>query len=322
MVKRLSAILVLSAALISAAAAAQSDEKKLLDLVPAGSEGVVSVNVTDWFNVPAVRKGLTESREVAALTGKTGLSPLDLGALTFWWKGDEWALLTAWRRSFDPGKCFTAPHFVCGKARIKGITLYHVNSIKKPVPEKKSRKRKKSADLSFWCTVLPGNVVAFFSDSASALRAVAMMKGERGFVFPMQASGSLRGVAKGGKLPVSQALLSCRMTGNKKSDFSGYLSVELNSAEEADNLKAQGMMMCNLMLIQSMQDAPELAAELVQCLRFDSSGKNVSLTASIPGALLKQLGEFAAAQAEKRKTSRMRSSRKKSPSKIPATPVK
>lgn len=320
MVKRLSALLVLFAALISAAA--QSDEKKLLDLVPAGSEGVVSVNMTDWTSVPAVRKGLTESREVAALTGKAGLSLLDLGALAFWWKGDDWAFLTAWRKPFDPGKCFAAPHFVCGKARIKGITLYHVNSIRKPVPEKKKSKRKRSAELSFWCTVLPGNVVGFFSDSAAALRAVGMMKGAKGFVFPMQASGSLRGVAKGGKLPVAGALLSCRMTGAQRSDFSGFLSVELNSAEEAANLKGQGMMMCNLMLIQSMQSDPELAAELMRCLRFDSSGSNVSLTAVIPGDVLKRLGEFAAAQAEKRKNSRVRSPRKKSTSKFSSTPVK
>ena len=314
MVKRLSAIFVLSAALISAAAAAQSDEKKLLDLVPAGSEGVVSVNMTEWFDVPAVKKGVAESREIAALTEKIGLSPRDLGALACWWKENDWALLTAWRKPFDPARCFTAPEFVCGKVTVKGVLLYNVNSVKLPVPDKKGR-RKKSSGLSFWCTVLPGNVVGFFSDSAAALRAVSMMKKSRGFVFPMQATGSLRGIARGGRLPVDSAFLSCRMTGEKRSDFSGVLSVGLNSAEEAANFRAQGMLMCNLMLIQSMQSDPELAEALVRCLRFDSSGKRVSLTVSIPAPLLKRLGEFANAQAEKRKFSRDKVSRKKSATK-------
>lgn len=324
MAKRLFAIVGLFLLLTAFAAAGVKDEKKLLALVPAGAEGVLSLDTTEWFQLPALREGLLKSRELDAIPRGSGLQITDLGALVFWWKGDDWTLLSSWSKPFDPMRVFRAPLFVCGKVDLAGETIYSVTSVEKVRPDKKKRAKRKSGNLAFWCAGLPGNCVGFFSDSASAFRALKLMKGRnKGFTFPMQASGTFRGVMQQSeKLPFQGALLSCRMTGSRKDEFSGFLSVTARTPEEAANWKAQGMMMLNLMLVQTMQDDPQLASDLVRCLKFDSVDRNVTLTANISAPLLKRLGTFCESQTKKYASRKVRSSGKKGVPPKNAAPAK
>ena len=61
-----------------------------------------------------------------------------------------------------------------------------------------------------------------------------------------------------------------------------------------------------------MQGNPELATELVQRLKFEVSGTKLTLTVKLPEKLLKELGDFASKEAEKKvKRSRKRSGKAK-----------
>ena len=134
--KRLSVIVALFFCLTLSLFAGKADEKKLLKLVPAGAEAIVSVDTTDWLTLPALKKGLAESPDVALFQKKTGLRPEDLGAALFWAKEETWALVTLWKKPFSPEKLFRAPDFLCSKVTMNGETLYNVTSVK-PVKKKK-----------------------------------------------------------------------------------------------------------------------------------------------------------------------------------------
>lgn len=293
MVKRLSAIFAVFFVLTAVLTADQADEKKLLSKVPAGADVVLSVDVTQWLKLPALKKGLSESRDVAVLCRNSQLQPADISAIAFWLKGENMALLAALKKEFQPEKVFAAPRFVCQKSSVSGVVLYNVKSSELPRAAKKRRMK----EVAFTVTVLPGNVVAFFSDSIAAVNVLKQMQGKKGYAFPAHMKGSLRGAAKGGNIPpLREAFLSCSMTGVNQGDFSGTLTARVGTAEEAEQLKGQAMLMFNMVLFQYMQKKPELATELLQAFKFDSAGDKVSVKASLSVALLARLGEFAAAQ--------------------------
>ena len=83
MVKRLSAIIAVFLALTVSLSAGQALEKKLLGMVPAKSEVVVSADLTELLNYPAFQKSMSESRDIAVYTRNTGISPADCGAFSF-----------------------------------------------------------------------------------------------------------------------------------------------------------------------------------------------------------------------------------------------
>ncbi len=302
MKKRLSAILLIIFALSAVLAATPVDEKRLLKMVPADAEAVVSVNATEWFSLPVVQKSLSESPAAPEFLRQTGISFTDLTAAVFWCRGGDMALLGIWKRKFDPERIFLAPRFTCKKVQREGRNFYFVKSA--PVPGKKSRRKQTSRE--FWVASLPGGVTGFFSSFEMAAGFEKMAKGAKAFVFPASAQGALRAFARGGKLPVKEFALSCSMTGAKRSDFSAFASCECATPEEAAALRSQMMLMCNLMLVQSMQNAPELAAELIQKLKFDVSGNRLFLTVVLPEKMLKELGDFAQKEAAKKKLRRNR----------------
>ena len=117
MKKRLSAILLILFALSAVLTANIVDEKRLLNMVPADAEAVVSVNATEWFTLPVVQKSLSESRATSELLRQTGITFTDLTAAVFWSKGSDMVLLGTWKRKFDPEKIFIAPRFICKKIK-------------------------------------------------------------------------------------------------------------------------------------------------------------------------------------------------------------
>jgi hypothetical protein len=306
--KRLSVIVALFFCLTLSLFAGKADEKKLLKLVPAGAEAVVSVDITDWLTLPALKKGLAESPDAALIRKKTGVSPDDLSAALFWAKEDTWALVIQVKKPFEPEKLFRAPDFRCVKVTAEGETLYNVSSVK-PVKVKKVQKK----PVSFWIGRLPGNTVVFSQDAAMISQALKEMKSNpKGFVFPADVTGSLRGVVKGGQLPMQQLLIGCQMTGKERDAFSGVLHAAMNSQQEAEQMQGQAMLMCNLLLVQLMQNEPDLAADLMKQLKFSVKENVISLNVVLPGALLDRLGKFAA------KRSLQKSIRKKTKKTVPA----
>ena len=308
MVKRLSVIFAVFFAFCSLLTADQADEKKLLSKVPHGAEVVLSVDMTQWLQLPALKKGLTESRDVAVFYRNSQLQPADISAITFWMKDETMALLVALKKKFYPEKVFSAPRFICRKSNVSGVVLYDVESTEVPRAARKHQVKK----IAFAVALLPGNTIAFFADSAAAAGALKVMKGKTGFSFPAKVTGSLRGMAGGGKLPVKEAFLYCCMTGAAQKDFSGTLDVQTASAEEAEQLKGQVMLMFNMFLFQYMQKKPELATEILQAVKFDSAGDRISVKASLSAALLDRLGAFAATRKAmtKRKAAERRRSKK------------
>ena len=306
--KRLSVIVALFFCLTLSLFAGKADEKKLLKLVPAGAEAVLSVDITDWLNLPALKKGLAESPDMALIRKKTGLCPDDLSAALFWAKGDTWAFVISMKKPFDPEKLFRAPDFRCVKVTAAGETLYNVSSVKPVKVKKKTRQ-----PVAFWIGRLPGNAVVFSQEAVMISQALKEMKSNpEGFVFPADVTGSLRGVVKGGKLPLQQLLIGCRMTGKKRDAFSAVLRAAMNSQQEAEQMQGQAMLMCNLLLVQLMQDEPELATDLMKQLKFSVKDNVISLNVFLPEALLDRLGKFAA------KRSLQKSVRKKTKKTVPA----
>ena len=302
MLKRffLAALLSFCGALLLADSA---DETKLLNLVPADAEGVLSVDVTDWLTIPAVSKQLKGNSDVAKFRTKFGIGPEDLGALAAWGKGDDWAVLAAWRRNVTPEQLFKAPDFTCAKVTVEGTVFYNVSTVK---PVKPGKKGKHGKTVNFWLTVLPGNVFCFVSDATVGGRYVKTIKGKKaGFVFPATVAGSLRGVLKVDRpdMPKS-ARLGCRVTHGPKAVLEGVFSVTMNSPEEASQLSSQAMLTTNMVLASTMQDDPDLAVDLVKCLKFGASGPECTLNIRIPGELLERFGDFAAKQAEQKKAAK------------------
>ena len=286
----------------------KADESKLLKLIPANAEGVLSVDVTDWLTLPAVSKRLKNNSDIAKLRAQFGVGPEDLGALAGWGKGDDWAVLVAWRRNVTPEQLFKAPDFTCGKATVDGTVFYNISTVKPVRPAKKSKsgKVKPGKTLNFWLTVLPGNVFCFVADAPAGSRYVkAIREKKTGIVFPPSIAGSLRGVLRTDRPDLPQsARIGCRVTRGPKAVLEGVVSVTMKSPEEAAQLSSQGMLMTNMMLASAMQDDPDLAVDLVKCLKFGASGSECTLKIKIPGELLERLGDFAAEQARQRKASK------------------
>ena len=69
------------------------------------------------FQLPALKKGLTESRDVAVFYRNSQLQPADISAITFWMKDENMALLVALKKKFYPEKVFSAPGFICRKSK-------------------------------------------------------------------------------------------------------------------------------------------------------------------------------------------------------------
>ncbi|MBQ7694158.1 MAG: hypothetical protein IJT50_03455 [Lentisphaeria bacterium] len=294
----------------------KADEARLLKLIPAGAEGVLSVDLTDWLTIPAVAKQLKSNAGIAKLRADFGVGPEDLGAFAAWGGGDDWAVLVAWRKNVTPEQLFKAPHFTCAKATIEGSVFYNISTVKAVKPGKKGKhgKRKHGKTLNFWLTVLPGNVFCFVQDAAAGNRYLKSIAGSKaGFAFPQAVTGSLRGVLKADRrpdLPCKGGQFGFQVTRTPKTVLEGILSVTVKSAEEAAQLSSQGMLMTNMMLASAMQDDPDLAVDLVKCLRFNASGPECSLTVKIPGELLERLGEFAAQQAEQKMAEKARKAAK------------
>lgn len=276
----------------------RADETKLLKLVPADAEGVLSVDVTDWLTIPAVSRQLKSNSDVAKFRAEFGIAPEDLGAMTGWGKGDDLVLLLAWRRNVTPEQLFKAPRFTCTKVTVDGTVFYDIR--------KKAGSGKKK--VNFWLTVLPGNVFCFVQDSAVGSRYMKVVKGGKtGFSFPPTVSGSLRGVLKKianrPEMPEG-ALLGLRVTHGPKAVLDGSVSVTMKSSEEAAQLSAQAQAATNMVLIGAMQDDQDLALDLVRCLKFSASGAVCTLKMKIPGELIEKFGEFAAKQAEQKKAAK------------------
>ena len=303
MVKRLSAIIAVLLALTVSLSASQLLEKKLLGMVPEKSEVVVSADLTDLLNYPAFKKSMAESRDIAVYTKNTGISPVDCGAFLFWAKGEKYALLLAFKRAFDPRKVFKAPLFQCRKVPAESGTLYHVKSLKSP---RKAAKRAGINEISFYVAPLAGDAVAFFSHEKFASEALKEMKGKRGFSYDPRLKGSFRGIARGGALPVTEALLSCNVRDKKKGDLDIFFSAEFKSAEEAAAANEQISMMVSFLLLQVMQKEPDLATELVKCLKFQLQGKQLVLKTVVRGTLLERLGKFLSETKKKKSAAKRR----------------
>ena len=167
----------------------KADEAKLLKLIPADAEGVLSVDVTDWLTIPAVSKQLKSNTGIAKLRSEFGVGPEDLGAFAAWGAGDDWAVLAAWRKSVTPEQLFKAPHFTCAKATVDGAVFYNIGTVKAIRPGKKGKhgKRKPGKTLNFWLTVLPGNVFCLVQDAAAGSRYLKSVKAAKtGFAYPLQ----------------------------------------------------------------------------------------------------------------------------------------
>ena len=78
----------------------KADEARLLKLIPADAEGVLSVDLTDWLTIPAVSKQLA-GPDAARLRKEFGIGAEDLGAFAGWAGGDDWAFLVALRKNVD-----------------------------------------------------------------------------------------------------------------------------------------------------------------------------------------------------------------------------
>ena len=305
----------------------KADESKLLKLIPANAEGVLSVDVTDWLTIPAVSKQLKSNPGIPKLRAEFGIGPEDLGALAAWAGGDDWAVLAAWRRNVTPEQLFKAPHFTCAKATVEGAVFYNISTVKAIRPGKKSKsgKRKPGKTLNFWLTVLPGNVFCFVQNAAVGSRYLKSVKaGKTGYAYPQTVTGSLRGIVKNDRrpdLPVTAARFGFLVTRTPKMVLEGILSVTVRSAEEAAQLSSQGMLMTNMMLASTMQDDPDLAVDLVKCLRFNASGPECSLKVKIPGELLERFGAFAAKQAEQKMAAKARKAAAKSAARPAAKPA-
>lgn len=272
----------------------KADESKLLKLIPADAEGVLSVDVTDWLTVPAVSRQLKSSSDVAAFRKTYGFGPEDLGAFAGWGKGDDLVVLLAWRKKVTPEQLFRAPNFTCAKTAVEGDVFYNIR--KTGGPGKKA---------NFWLTVLPGNVFCFAQDAAVGGRCLkAVKEGKTGFAFPPTVTGSLRGILKKianrPELPEG-AVLGFRATHGPKAVLSGTVAVTMKTPEEAAQLAAQGQTATSMVLIGAMQDDQDLALDLVRCLKFKASGSECTLNVKIPGELLERFGDFAAKQAEQKK---------------------
>ena len=137
--KRFSVIIALCCLLMFSLFAGSAAEKKLLSLVPANAEGVLSIDLDAWLALPAVRKSLTESPDVSILKKRTGLVPSDLNGAVFWGSEGAWTLLVSTKKPFDPAKFFKAPEYICKKTTVDGKNLYTVTP-PKVRPRKKGRK--------------------------------------------------------------------------------------------------------------------------------------------------------------------------------------
>ena len=87
MTKRFSLIAVLLLVFCAAAFADRADEAKLLKMIPADAEGVLSADVTDWLAHPVVQKELAGNPELAKFRAKLGAGPEDIGAVAAWGRG-------------------------------------------------------------------------------------------------------------------------------------------------------------------------------------------------------------------------------------------
>jgi hypothetical protein len=90
------------------------------------------------------------------------------------------------------------------------------------------------------------------------------------------------------------------------------LQATMNSPQEAEQMQGQAMLMCNLLLVQAMQNEPELATDLIKQMKFNVTDSVVTLNVLLPGELLDRLGKFAA------KKSLQKSVRKKQKKTTPA----
>ena len=289
MIKRFSVTVVLFFVLTLSLFAGKADEKKLLALVPAAADSVLSVDLSAWFAMPAVKRGMAESPEIALLKKKTGLTPENIKALVFWGREGAWTLLVSADKPFDPVKFFAAPEYVCRKSVIEGADVYTVSSPKAATGKKQKRKRQNS----FCVTVLPNNVTAFFQDTAQATTCLKLLKGKKGYAFPAAVEGTVRGVIGKGH-GFEKAVISCAMTGAAKDVFSATFRVTLPTAQQAEEMRGQGMLMLNLLLIQSMKNAPELAADLAKQINFDVKDQDIIIKADLPAALIERLSKYAA----------------------------
>lgn len=305
MVKRFFAIISVLVFSASVLAGARADEQKLLKMVPSGASAVISADISPWLELPAVKKRIAESRDLAVFQNTTSLKPADLSAVLLWVNDKNWALLTAWKKSVDPQKLFVPPYFSCSGSRVAGVKVWHVKS---KADAKLSGKRKRSGrSKAFQAVLLPGNVMAFCDEAADIAEMLKMMKNSKGVKFPAAANGALRGVLCSGKPPMpEQAWLSCRMTGKNKSDLQGMVSVTMASAEEAAQMCGQAMLMSNILLAGAMQNDPQLAADIVQSLKFKANGKEITLNFTLPASLLERIGKLASEKAKEKKALRKR----------------
>lgn len=297
MVKRFSVIVVLCCLLTISLFAGSAAEKKLLSLVPANADGVLSIDLGAWLNLPAVRKTLTESPDISILKKRTGLVPTDLNGAVFWGSKGAWTFLVSTKKPFDPAKFFKAPEYICKKTTVDGKTLYTVTTPK----IRSGKKGKKTRQYSFCVVMLTPGVTAFFQDPVQASVCLKAMKKPQGYTFPGNIKGSVRGFIAGGK-EFDKLTVSCFMAGPQKDVFCGTLRITFASAQQAEEMRGQAMLMCNLLLIQSMKDNPELGTELMQQLNFDVQGTDVVLTVKLPPELMERLGKYAAKQKLKRKS--------------------
>lgn len=295
--KRFSVIIALCCLLMFSLFAGSAAEKKLLSLVPANAEGVLSIDLDAWLALPAVRKSLTESPDVSILKKRTGLVPSDLNGAVFWGSEGAWTLLVSTKKPFDPAKFFKAPEYICKKTTVDGKNLYTVTP-PKVRPRKKGRKPRQN---SFCVVMLTPGVTAFFQDPVQASACLKAMKKPQGYTFPRNLKGSIRGFVARGK-GFEKVVLNCSMTGPKKDTFFGTLCVTFPSAQQAEEMRGQAMLMCNLLIIQSMKDNPELGTELMQQLKFDVQGADLVLTVKLPAELMERVGQYAAKQKLKRKS--------------------
>lgn len=295
--KRFSVIIALCFVLTLSLFAGSADEKKLLALVPAAADGVISVDIAAWSALPAVKKGLTESPEVALLKKRTGLAVEDISSLICWGQDSTWSVLVSTKKPFDPAKFFTAPNYTCTKSTVSGRTLYTVTSA---LQSRSGKKRKRARSNSFCVTVLSKNVSAFFSNAADAQVSLAAMKGKTGFAFPANLKGSVKGIFNGGN-EINKAVLSGMMTGPAKDTFSGMLSITVPSEELAEQMRGQVMLLFNMFLLQGMKDAPELASDLMKQCRFDVKKSDVIISVQLPTALLDRLGQYFSRKSSSRK---------------------
>ncbi|MBR2374607.1 MAG: hypothetical protein IKA87_10305 [Lentisphaeria bacterium] len=308
MIKRLFAVIAIFLLFPAVLTAGKSDEQKLLKLVPTGAKGVISADLSAWLCLPVVQKKLAESREIWK---NYGFEITDIGAILFWGNEEKWALLTAYKKGVEPGKLFPAPYFSCVSSETGGVRVWRV-SAQGTLPQRKRGTRQ----VSFQATVMQRNILCILPDNADAAEIVKLMKSACGVKYPAAAAGSLRGVLRNGKPPMPEkAVLSCRMTGKQKSDLEGFLSLTVGTPEEASQLCAQGMLMTNLLLVGAMQNDPQLAADIVQCLKFASSQNNVSIKFSLKAELLERIGKFVSEEAREKRSIR-KNGKRRSPSRF------